>query len=137
MPDCYDRQGNSISMDEWSRRKDELVVGKTDLPAADASVSTVWLGMDHGWGHGPPLIFETMVFGGAFSESQERYSTEVEAVAGHRRWVDRVAAEQEAFEAAIERPDVRATVELLGTLVFHEDAPFDFDRYARAIKAGA
>jgi hypothetical protein len=25
-------------------------------------LSTVWLGMDHGWGGGPPLIFETMLF---------------------------------------------------------------------------
>jgi len=46
-------------------------------------VSTVWLGLDHGYGGGPPLIFETMVFGGAHDEDQWRYPTEVEALAGH------------------------------------------------------
>src|SRR6187401_652293 len=25
-------------------------------------VSTVFLGLDHSWGHGPPLLYETMVF---------------------------------------------------------------------------
>lgn len=27
-----------------------------------ARVSTVFLGVDHGWGPGPPILFETMVF---------------------------------------------------------------------------
>ena len=31
----------------------------------EAWVSTVWLGIDLGyWGWGPPIIFETMIFGG-------------------------------------------------------------------------
>lgn len=46
-------------------------------------VSTVFLGLDHNWGMGPPLVFETMIFGGPHDEYQTRYSTWDEAVAGH------------------------------------------------------
>lgn len=48
-----------------------------------ATVSTVFLGIDHNWGDGPPLIFETMVFGGPMDENQVRYSTYEEALRGH------------------------------------------------------
>ena len=52
-------------------------------------VSTVWLGLDHGWG-GPLEIFETMVFpkkGSGDDLDMERYATEAEAIAGHERMV--------------------------------------------------
>lgn len=48
-------------------------------------VSTVFLGLDHAFGYGPPLLFETMIFGGKHDEYQERYSTWDEAEAGHKR----------------------------------------------------
>lgn len=48
-------------------------------------VSTVFLGINHRWGEGPPLIFETMIFGGPENEWQERCSTWDEAVAMHER----------------------------------------------------
>ena len=48
-------------------------------------VSTVFLGIDHGWGdEGAPLLYETMIFGGPRDQGyQERYSTLEEALAGH------------------------------------------------------
>lgn len=47
-------------------------------------VSTVFLGCDHNWsGEGPPVLFETMVFGGPLDEEQVRYCTLAEARAGH------------------------------------------------------
>lgn len=55
-------------------------------------VSTVWLGLDHGYGEGKPLIFETMVFpkDGSFSELEcERYSTEEDAKKGRERLVEK------------------------------------------------
>ena len=54
-------------------------------------VSTVFLGLNHQWGNGPPLIFETMVFPSEWWSDyyQDRYSTEAEALAGHRRAVRR------------------------------------------------
>lgn len=57
-----------------------------------ADVSTVFLGLDHSWGDGEPQIFETMVFGGALDQEQERYSTWAEAEAGHAAMVARVRA---------------------------------------------
>ena len=50
----------------------------------DVRVSTVFLGLDHQFGSGPPLLFETMIFGGEHNEYQERYSTWEEAEAGHK-----------------------------------------------------
>lgn len=49
-------------------------------------LSTVWLGLDHNFMLGPPLIFETMLFSKKRKyELQWRYSTEEQARAGHRR----------------------------------------------------
>lgn len=49
-------------------------------------VSTVWLGLDHGFGWGKPLIYETMVFRGISCDLDTcRYSTREEAVLGHKR----------------------------------------------------
>lgn len=53
-------------------------------------VSTVWLGLDHQFGEGKPLIFETMVFPekGNYSELDvDRYYTEEEALKGHKKMV--------------------------------------------------
>lgn len=38
----------------------------------------------------PPLCFETMVFGGALDQEQERYYTWEEAEAGHQQMLERV-----------------------------------------------
>ena len=48
-------------------------------------VSTVFLGLNHQYGQGPPLIFETMIFGDRNLVEQycDRYSTLEEAKAGH------------------------------------------------------
>jgi hypothetical protein len=56
----------------------------------DVEVSTVFLSFDHGSGDGPPLLFETMIFGGEHADYQERYSTRAEALAGHLRAVEMV-----------------------------------------------
>jgi hypothetical protein len=54
----------------------------------EQSVSTVFLGIDHSFSDdGPPIIFETMIFGGPFDEYQWRYATWDEAAAGHKRLV--------------------------------------------------
>lgn len=48
-------------------------------------VSTVYLyGIDHNTsGEGPPLFYETMVFGGALDGYERRYTTRLEAFNGH------------------------------------------------------
>lgn len=58
----------------------------------DVLVSTVFLGIDHQWGDGPPLLFETIVFGGPHDQAQERYSTWEEAEKGHAAMLAKVRA---------------------------------------------
>lgn len=58
------------------RRVAETTVGH-------AWVSTVFLQSDHGFGNGPPMLFETLVFGGDHDDLMRRYTTWDEAVAGH------------------------------------------------------
>jgi hypothetical protein len=53
-------------------------------------VSTVFLGVNHGFGEGPPLLFETLVRGGRHDEYMDRYSTRDEALAGHQKIVEMV-----------------------------------------------
>ena len=50
----------------------------------DVRVSTVFLGLDHAWGSGPPMIFETMIFGGEHDQYQERCSTWTQAEDMHK-----------------------------------------------------
>lgn len=46
-------------------------------------VSTVFLGIDHSWDGGEPILFETMIFGGKHDQYQTRCSTWDEAVIQH------------------------------------------------------
>ncbi|KKL28055.1 hypothetical protein LCGC14_2379020 [marine sediment metagenome] len=64
-------------------------------------VSTVFIGLDHSFGSGPPLYFETMVFRSGSSGELlcKRYSTYDEAEAGHEAIVKR--AEAGEFNRAI------------------------------------
>ena len=50
-------------------------------------VSTVFLGLNHNYGEGPPILFETMIFGGEHDGEQWRYATKAKAAEGHERIV--------------------------------------------------
>ena len=69
---------------EWARSFEESsrVVEQTMI--GEVKVSTIFLGLDHQYGDGPPLLFETMIFGGPEDGYQERYSTWEEAEKGHK-----------------------------------------------------
>ena len=69
----------------WYEDPDDRRVAKDERDGVQ--VSTVFLGLDHGWGDGPPILFETMIFGGPHNKYQERYATWEEAEAGHARAV--------------------------------------------------
>jgi hypothetical protein len=56
----------------------------------DVRISTVFLGIDHRRGDGPPLLFETMIFGGQHEGHQTRASTWAEAEQQHRDAVEMV-----------------------------------------------
>jgi hypothetical protein len=50
----------------------------------EATVSTVFLGIDHQWEDGPPVLWETMIFGGPLNDYQVRYTSYNDAVEGHQ-----------------------------------------------------
>jgi hypothetical protein len=56
----------------------------------DVKVSTVFLGLDHNWGEGEPVLWETMVFGGKLDMEQDRYTSRDEAIKGHASILQRV-----------------------------------------------
>lgn len=66
-----------------------------DLLCGGVSVSTVFLGLDHGFslfntrGH-RPVLFETMIFGGRDDGECHRYCTWAEAERGHYHCASRV-----------------------------------------------
>jgi hypothetical protein len=97
MHDKYRRDGmpypkTQEGLLEWTRDYGDhanRIVRQDTLPNG-YFVSTVWLGLDHGWGKGLPLIFETMVFPPDSRQDEycERYATEAEEIIGHRHAVD-------------------------------------------------
>jgi hypothetical protein len=97
----FDRQGRPISSEECMvlfSRDEYRQVAHTDL-GDKGNISTVWLGIDHGFGMGQqPVIFETMVFGGPHTDWQERYRTEAEALAGHARIVKMCGGDPDSGE---------------------------------------
>lgn len=87
------RDAVRVTFEQWSISfgTSDRVVAKTELLDGSATVSTVFLGLDHQFlDGGPPHIFETMVFGGELDSEQDRYSTWAEAEAGHDEMVSRV-----------------------------------------------
>jgi hypothetical protein len=64
----------------------------------DVRVSTVFIGLDHRYGDGPPLIFETLIFGGALDGEMWRYSTWDDAEVGHKMAVKRVRERRRELE---------------------------------------
>jgi hypothetical protein len=102
---CYDRKGNPMTTEQWRQAYRDTAykrVARTEI-GPDMFVSTVWLGLDHGYGADPPLTFETMVFtrsaqpdrnGSEFdARDQWRYATEAEAIAGHIKVVEELRRE--------------------------------------------
>lgn len=73
---------------DWFEQADRHVAD-THLDSG-VRVSTVFLGLDHNfWGKGPPILFETLVFGGPLDQQMERYCTWDEADRGHTKMVKR------------------------------------------------
>ncbi len=97
----YKRDGTPYPDDnpvKWaidSKNQDGRVA--EDILPDGKRISTVFLGLNHNWGEGPPLIFETMVFPSETEGNDldmDRYSTEEQALEGHKemvkKWTDKV-----------------------------------------------
>jgi len=83
-----DKNGNPVIEEDlltwgaWFKEADR----HTALDKFDGiKVSTVFLGLDHSFGGGRPVLWETMIFGGKYDLDQERYTNEEDAIKGHKR----------------------------------------------------
>ena len=82
---------NVVEWGNWMRTNERHVA---DQDVDGVRVSTVFLGIDHRFAtNGPPILFETMVFGGHLDGEMKRYETWEQAEAGHRKIVERVIQE--------------------------------------------
>lgn len=96
-----DEKGNPIPCEdlmEWARwmEKVDRRVGSdifTGKSGEEIRISTVFLGLDHSFSYGPPMLYETMIFGGDHNDYQERYFLKEEAIAGHKIAVNMVKEE--------------------------------------------
>lgn len=95
----YDRAGNSITVEQYralqsfdAPEKREAAIRVAETFVGDQRISTVWLGLDHAFIGGPPMIFETLVFPDC--DICQRYSTETQALAGHDQIVAQVRADR-------------------------------------------
>lgn len=102
------RNGDPITMEQWSELVGNLEYKRVAYTTmGEVVVSTVWLGMNHNFDDvGPPLIFETMIFGGDLADEQWRWATEAEALDGHEKVVGeaRIAHQLQLPDAEVERP---------------------------------
>lgn len=64
----------------WMENADRKVAADT---IGDVRISTVFLGLDHSFGEGPPLLFETLIFEGKHDGDMWRCSTWAEAEKQH------------------------------------------------------
>lgn len=94
----YDAHGHMdeqalISWAKWFETANRAVL-RTAYGAVE--VSTVFLSLNHNYyGEGPPILWETMVFGGALDGEQDRYTSKLDALAGHQAMCERVMAAME------------------------------------------
>ena len=75
---------NWLKWAEWFGAADRIVF-QTEIPGG--VISTVFLGLDHQYGKGPPLLFETMAFIDGEAAECRRTSTWLEAEAKHHEMV--------------------------------------------------
>ena len=70
-----------IGWARWFEKADRVVKKDT---FGEVMVSTVFLGLNHNFDvTGPPLLWETMIFGGAHDQFCARYASVEAAKAGH------------------------------------------------------
>jgi hypothetical protein len=73
----------AVGLFEWAKKyeSENRVISRDTV--GDADVSTVFLGVDHRYGPGPPVLWETLIFGGAYDGNMWRYTSYEAAAQGH------------------------------------------------------
>ena len=103
-PIYYTFDGPVEDVIEWAKwfeeHGDDRVIARTRHKerGREFVLSTVFLGLDHQWGDGPPILYETMVFdlqrpawnavvaSDIDGNEMDRYQSRAEAEAGHDPW---------------------------------------------------
>lgn len=105
MSDKYilDEKGQPVAepdLMKWAKWFEAAERHVGDERIGESGISTVFLAMDHDYGcRGEPLLWETMVFGGALDQEQDRCSgTREQAEAMHARMVEKVKCANAADE---------------------------------------
>lgn len=83
---------------ERTARTGERVIARDrdESGRSPVMVSTVFLALDHNFRNsGPPILWETLVFGGVLDGEMCRYSSRAAALEGHQAMCARVRAAEE------------------------------------------
>lgn len=91
MEDYYDKEGKEITLLKFGELFEDVNYRIIQQTIVDHyTVSTIWLGVNHNWTDGPPIIFETMVFSSVEDDVndqwKEMYTTLQNAKDGHE-WI--------------------------------------------------
>jgi hypothetical protein len=89
--ECRVVEADLMTWAHFFERIENRTVGWTQI-TSECVVSTVFLGINHQFGKGPPIVFETLVIGGPLDGEGWRYSSWDDANAGHEGWVRKVRA---------------------------------------------
>jgi len=101
-----DAEGEPVGTDDvlewahWFEQHRECRIIKQDFIEGTVpriGVSTVFLGLDYGWGEGQPVLWETLVFGTLLDGKMRRYRSKADALRGH---VEMLSEVRDAWSAA-------------------------------------
>jgi len=102
--ELFEKRREDMSPESWWRKHTEIDNLWEGGNAEPIRVSTVWLGLDHGF-LGPPLFWETMVFGSMFTECQWRYGSRQAAFDEHELICDAIRAGHDPEQVLAEIAD--------------------------------
>jgi hypothetical protein len=107
-PRYYDMDGEPYAnCEDWAKDFNDITKRRVaQHEVAGYRVSTVLLGLDHNFGSGPPLIFESMIFPPTSCDWDwtDRYATKEQAAEGHEQLV--TLLEAITGERREDKPDV-------------------------------
>lgn len=111
-PDKYilvNRLPVAVDLWTWARWFEDIKnrqIGKDYVGKVE--VSTVFLGLNHNWRDGEPILFETMVFGGPLHGDMDRYCTYAEAERGHQEMLTKVKIAAARIKAIADTAGVKS-----------------------------
>lgn len=90
-PKYYDKYGKPLTLMQWAELFEDFKYKRINFTQLwwGGKVSTVWLGLDHNFSGGQPIIFETMTANirGRYGFDEARYPGLADARNGHIKMV--------------------------------------------------